>query len=190
MIDGHRLPASSFAGWNKSATFEFCWKNEANDFTPWLAEEANLKLLGDSLGMDLEFVSKETSVGPFYADILCKNALNGEPALIENQLEKTDHSHLGQFYIYGRTESDVHYLDRTGIHRGAPGRPRLAERAHDRRRPLLRRHGGGSGESGTPRRRLDLTSCQSRTTGPNRSLLRPRSQRSATASASVIGRSS
>lgn len=76
------------------------WKNEATDFTPWLAEQENLKLLGDAIGADLELVSVEESVGSFYADILCKDAFNGTYVIIENQLTKTDHSHLGQLLIY------------------------------------------------------------------------------------------
>jgi len=76
------------------------WKNEAYDFTPWLAQPDNLELLGDTIGIELEFVSMEKAVGPFSADILCKNTVTDEWVLIENQLEKTDHSHLGQIITY------------------------------------------------------------------------------------------
>ena len=76
------------------------WKNEAYDFTPWLALPENLELLGDTIGIELEFVSMEKAVGPFSADILCKNTATDEWVLIENQLEKTDHSHLGQIITY------------------------------------------------------------------------------------------
>ena len=74
---------------------------EVKDFTPWLAKEENLKLLGDTIGIDLEFEAKETDVGPFQADILCKDALTSHRVLIENQLEETNHSHLGQILTYG-----------------------------------------------------------------------------------------
>jgi hypothetical protein len=47
------------------------WTNEARDFTPWLAEDANLKLLGDTIGIELELEAQEKEVGPFSADILC-----------------------------------------------------------------------------------------------------------------------
>lgn len=50
------------------------WETEAQDFTPWLAKEENLSLLADTLRMELELASQETSVGPFRADILCRNA--------------------------------------------------------------------------------------------------------------------
>lgn len=76
------------------------WKSEAKDFTPWLAEEEHIKLLGDTLGMDLEVQSQEEAVGPFRADILCLNTVDDSYVLIENQLEKTDHTHLGQLLTY------------------------------------------------------------------------------------------
>ena len=76
------------------------WPNEATDFTPWLAEEENLTLLGETLGMDLELEGQELNVGGFRADILCRNAIDGSRVLIENQLEETDHSHLGQILTY------------------------------------------------------------------------------------------
>ncbi len=80
-----------------------CWENEATSFTPWLASESNLTLLGEVVGMDLELAGQEQWVGPFRADILCKNMVPGaesEWVLIENQLERTDHSHLGQLLTY------------------------------------------------------------------------------------------
>jgi hypothetical protein len=76
------------------------WVSEAGSFTPWLAEEGNLKLLGDTIGLDLEFESREKEVGLFRADILCKDLANDGWVLIENQLERTDHSHLGQLITY------------------------------------------------------------------------------------------
>ena len=80
-----------------------CWENEATGFTPWLAADANLNLLGEVVGMDLELAGREQWVGPFRADILCKNTAmgdEGEWVLIENQLERTDHVHLGQLLTY------------------------------------------------------------------------------------------
>lgn len=75
------------------------WPDEAQDFTPWLAEEENLGLLGETLGLELELVAREIQVGDYRADILCKNE-DGSRVLIENQLEKTDHRHLGQILTY------------------------------------------------------------------------------------------
>lgn len=76
------------------------WPDEAQDFTPWLAEEENLDILGETLGIELEFEAQEKDVGDFRADILCRDTLNNSRVLIENQLEKTDHSHLGQILTY------------------------------------------------------------------------------------------
>lgn len=76
------------------------WENEAGDFTPWLAQEENIALLSDTIGIDLEVEAQEKNVGPFRADILCKDTANDQWVLIENQLERTDHSHLGQLITY------------------------------------------------------------------------------------------
>ena len=75
------------------------WPDEAQNFTPWLAEEENLILLGGTLGMELELEAREVSVGDFQADILCKNEDNSW-VLIENQLEETNHDHLGKILTY------------------------------------------------------------------------------------------
>lgn len=76
------------------------WKDEARDFTPWLAQQENIALLGEVLGLELEVQATEQSVGPFRADILCKEMASDHIVLIENQLEKTDHNHLGQILTY------------------------------------------------------------------------------------------
>ena len=79
------------------------WPNEAADFTPWLAEEENLNLLAETLGLELELEDQERNVGDFRADILCRSIENPEHetwVLIENQLEETNHKHLGQILTY------------------------------------------------------------------------------------------
>lgn len=76
------------------------WPHEQYDFTPWLASEANLAALGRTLGLDLELVGTEVAVGPYAADIVCNDALTQQAVLIENQLARTDHSHLGQILTY------------------------------------------------------------------------------------------
>lgn len=76
------------------------WTNEAGDFTPWLAERENIELLGETIGIDLEVEAQEKGVGPFRADILCKDTATDDWVLIENQLERTDHVHLGQLLTY------------------------------------------------------------------------------------------
>ena len=77
------------------------WETEDGDFTPWLAEEENIALLGDAIGMELETVEQEKQVGPFRADILCiDTATENQLVVIENQLNRTDHRHLGQLMTY------------------------------------------------------------------------------------------
>ena len=74
------------------------WDHEAHSFTPWLAD--NLELLGQAIGLDLEFVGREVQVGRYSADILARTVSDDEVVLIENQLEGSDHSHLGQIMTY------------------------------------------------------------------------------------------
>ena len=76
------------------------WVSESSNFTPWLATEENLELLSETLDLDLELEAQEKDVGPFRADILCRDSDNGQWVLIENQLERTDHTHLGQLLTY------------------------------------------------------------------------------------------
>ncbi|SKA97831.1 protein of unknown function [Prosthecobacter debontii] len=83
------------------------WLTEAQDFTPWLAQGKNLALLGQALEMDLETEFQEKRVGPFRADILCRDRSDDSWVLIENQLERTDHSHLGQLLTYAAGLSAV-----------------------------------------------------------------------------------
>ncbi len=76
------------------------WKTEAQHFTPWLAEEGNLVQLGNTIGLDLELEAVEKDVGLFRADILCKETGSNSWVLVENQVERTDHTHLGQLLTY------------------------------------------------------------------------------------------
>lgn len=76
------------------------WISEPGDFTPWLARPENIALLGDTIGIELEVEAQEKSVGPFRADILARDTLDHHYVLIENQLELTDHRHLGQLLTY------------------------------------------------------------------------------------------
>jgi hypothetical protein len=75
------------------------WKHEASDFTPWLAETDNLNALADELGIsELVLVATEHWVGDFKLDILGTDG--DDQVIIENQLEKTNHAHLGQLIAY------------------------------------------------------------------------------------------
>ena len=76
------------------------WEGEASDFTPWLADEKNIGLLAETIGLELEVEAQERNVGPFRADILCKDTVTDSWVLIENQLERTNHTHLGQLLTY------------------------------------------------------------------------------------------
>ena len=76
------------------------WTKEDSDFTPWLAREENLSVLAGTLGLELELEAEEKAVGPFRADILCRDTGSNAWVLIENQLERTDHNHLGQLLTY------------------------------------------------------------------------------------------
>ena len=76
------------------------WKSEPADFTPWLAE--NLDRLSSALEIDppLELIGTEKAVEEFWADIVAQSPADGKVALIENQLERSDHAHLGQVLTY------------------------------------------------------------------------------------------
>lgn len=74
------------------------WRSEPGDFTPWLAR--NISLLGEALGIDLEVLQTEKSVGDFACDIQAHDTGRDRPVIIENQLEATDHRHLGQLLTY------------------------------------------------------------------------------------------
>lgn len=75
------------------------WKHEANDFTPWLAEDRNIQILSEAIGIDIEVEGIEVPIGSFIADIIGKDE-EGRKIIIENQLSKTDHKHLGQIITY------------------------------------------------------------------------------------------
>lgn len=73
------------------------WKNEAKNFTLWLFD--NIEFLGEELDMDLTAVDREGDAGSFSVDIIAEDE-NGQKVVIENQLEKTNHEHLGKILTY------------------------------------------------------------------------------------------
>ena len=75
------------------------WSHEATDFTPWLAKEENFAVLAEALHFtDAEVEGTEHAVGSFSADIIARD--RDGYVLVENQLEQTDHTHLGQIFTY------------------------------------------------------------------------------------------
>ena len=76
------------------------WPHEQYDFSKWLSGEENIKELGDILNLSLTDVETEKFVGNYRCDILCKDEITGKVVLIENQLEPTNHDHLGKIITY------------------------------------------------------------------------------------------
>lgn len=74
------------------------WPHEAHDFTPWLL--GNVDVLSDLLGMDLVLDVAEHPVGGFSLDLLGRDEATGQTVIVENQLEVSDHTHLGQILTY------------------------------------------------------------------------------------------
>ena len=76
------------------------WKHEQYDFSKWLAKEENIEYLNDIIGLTLVEVDKEVYVGPYRCDIVAKDETSGITVIIENQLEGTNHDHLGKIITY------------------------------------------------------------------------------------------
>lgn len=74
------------------------WKHEAYDFTQWMLQNADV--LADVLGMELELTAAEHPVGGFSLDLIGREVGTGNVVIVENQLEQTDHGHLGQIMTY------------------------------------------------------------------------------------------
>jgi hypothetical protein len=74
------------------------WPHEALNFTPWVAE--NVDLLADAVGLDITVDETESSVGDFNVDIYASETGTDRKIIIENQLEDTDHDHLGKLITY------------------------------------------------------------------------------------------
>ncbi len=81
------------------------WPNEADDFSPWLKD--NIGVLSEAIGIDIDVAELEGKVGNFYVDLVGTDLSTGRTVVIENQLESTDHDHLGKLLTYaaGRNAS-------------------------------------------------------------------------------------
>lgn len=76
------------------------WKHEAKDFTPWLAKEENMEILSEAVGIDIVVEEQESNVGDFSVDLFATEEGTGRRIIIENQLEETNHDHLGKIITY------------------------------------------------------------------------------------------
>ena len=76
------------------------WKNEPRNFSKWLAEEENLNMLGKEIGVDMALEQLESKVGEFSVDLLAIETGTSRKIIIENQLEDTNHDHLGKIITY------------------------------------------------------------------------------------------
>lgn len=76
------------------------WKHEQYDFSNWLAKDENIEYLNEILGLTLVEVDKEVYVGPYRCDLVAKDETSGIVVIIENQLEGTNHDHLGKIITY------------------------------------------------------------------------------------------
>ncbi len=81
------------------------WPNEALDFTRWLSKDDNINLLADAIGLDITVSEAESSVGDFRVDIFASETSTDRKIIIENQLEDTDHDHLGKLITYASGKS-------------------------------------------------------------------------------------
>lgn len=76
------------------------WKHEQYDFSNWLEKEENLAYLNDIIGLTLTDVNREVYVGPYRCDIVAKDGTSSITVIVENQLEGTNHDHLGKIITY------------------------------------------------------------------------------------------
>ena len=76
------------------------WGHEEFDFSNWLAQEENLDALSEEIGVAIKLVKTEANVGKYSVDILAEEELSGRKIIIENQLEDTNHDHLGKIITY------------------------------------------------------------------------------------------
>lgn len=85
----------------KPISLKKVWQNEATDFTPWLANQDNIEQLGEAIGIpSLTAQDTEVNIGDFRADIICEDAESHELVVVENQIEPSNHDHLGKLITY------------------------------------------------------------------------------------------
>ena len=84
----------------KSVSLREVWEHESKDFSSWLSEYENFSLLNEAIGLEMEVVDLEVEVGKYRIDILAKDSFSDDKIIIENQLEISDHDHLGKIITY------------------------------------------------------------------------------------------
>ncbi len=84
----------------KEVNIRELWKHEQYDFSNWLAKEENIQLLNDEIGLTLTDINKEVYVGSYRCDLVAIDETTGDKVIIENQLEATNHDHLGKIITY------------------------------------------------------------------------------------------
>lgn len=89
------------------------WPHEALDFTPWLSQDDNISLLADAVGMDITVDETESSVGDFNVDIFASETGTDRKIIIENQLEDTNHDHLGKLIVFCKCKF-LKFADKNG----------------------------------------------------------------------------
>ncbi len=85
------------------------WEHEARDFSAWMFRQENLDLLGKELNLEIDPIGTESTIGRFRIDILAQEPRTGHKIIIENQLENTNHDHLGKVITYA-AGLDAKYL--------------------------------------------------------------------------------
>lgn len=85
------------------------WAHEAFDFTEWLVDPENLQMLSDEIGIEIAPIESEAKTGRYSVDILAEEENTGRKLVIENQLEQTDHDHLGKLVTYA-SGHDAEYV--------------------------------------------------------------------------------
>lgn len=88
------------------------WKHEQYDFSEWLAKEKNIALLNEILGLNLVDIDKEVYVGSYRCDLVATDETSGRKIIIENQLDSSNHDHLGKIITYasGLDAKDVVWI--------------------------------------------------------------------------------
>lgn len=76
------------------------WKHEQYDFSAWLSKEENIEMLSEEIGLTLTDINQEVFVGSYRCDLVARDETTGIKVIIENQLETTNHDHLGKIITY------------------------------------------------------------------------------------------